>query len=77
MAFWRTVLSRPADLTSTVFCDIHLREITKEMLMSLIRNMCWDSTINITVTSPRGQWVNDSEPFSLQKQTNYVPHRVN
>ena len=41
------------DLSSKEFFYINLGTILQEMLMSLIRNM----SMEITTTSPRGQWV--------------------
>ena len=33
------------DLSSMVICDIHLREISQEILINLIGNMCSDITL--------------------------------
>ena len=47
-----------AELSSTIFCDIHRRAIWIEALMNLIRNMFFGNYIfQVITTSPRGQWV--------------------
>ena len=52
------------DLSSKVFCDFHLREISQEVLMNWICNLFRDYTFRITITYPRRQWV------KIQSQTN-------
>ena len=42
------------DLSSKVFCGIHLRLISQEVVMNLICNLCLENHIfNMTATSPR------------------------
>ena len=44
------------DLSSKVFCGIHLTEISKEVLMNLIRNMRSEFTLLKLLPSSWGQW---------------------
>ena len=57
------------NLQSEVFCGIHLRTISYEMLMNFIHRMCYGGcTFKIIITSPRGQWVNVCTEFYLCHQ---------
>ena len=55
------------DLSSKLFCGTHLRAISQEVFMTLIHDMFEGYTVEITTTSPRGQWVQLQQkpaPFS-------------
>ena len=54
----QTITWTNADLSWKVFCGIHLRAISQEMLKNLIYNLCPEITLFKITTSPIGQWVN-------------------
>ena len=45
-------------LSSKVFCGIHLRPVSQEVLMNLIRYMCSEIAFLVTTISCRSQWIN-------------------
>ena len=56
--FFFFITSTSIDLSSKVFCLIHLISISQVVLMNLIHNMFENYNFKITTTSPRAQWVN-------------------
>ena len=67
MAKWHLRPSRYVDLASKVFCSIHLRAISKEVLINLNHNMRPEITLlKFIISTLKGRWVNNQQLFDVE-----------
>ena len=62
-----------------MFCGIHLRAMSQEVLTKLMRNMCSNYTFKFATTFPRGQWVNHHKFLCcqvIQEESKMLPYFV-